>query len=164
MERNNLIVGSRIYILRNSPDSIRFMTLICSEAMNFEDNLQPQVRQTLMWADLPYLVFNPQLNPAPADSRFTDFRKFIFQSDNKEIISLNWNNRSTIGHGKMITHGSSRSGIYIKSDEINTTDYGRVKKNHALGLYYFNMAIQASTVASVNFLVQLFSAKFFASI
>lgn len=89
---------------------------------------------------MPYLVFNPQANSSPCDSRFTDFRKFVLNSSNKEIISLNWNSDSKIGHNNLLPQGSSRTGFFVNSTEVDTNNYSRIKHNHDLGLYYFNMS------------------------
>ncbi len=137
LERDNLIQGNIIYILRNSVASIQLITLICSEAMNFAAALTHEVRETIHWEDLPYLVLNPMINPEPAHPHFAAFRKSIFYSNNKEIIELNWNRHSKIGHKDLLTYKSSRSAVFIKSTEIDDKDIKRIRKNHKLGLYYF---------------------------
>lgn len=137
IERDNLIEGKEIYVIRNHPtNSINLMTLICSEALNFRDMLTDANKDYLDWEDKPYLIFQPQLNPKPTDHGFVDFRKFVLQSKDKEIISLNWQVDTLIG-GVKIEHSSSRSGLYLKSDEINLDDRSRIVNNHKLGLYYF---------------------------
>jgi hypothetical protein len=136
VERNNLIQGNQIFILSNSPDSISFFSLICSEAMNFPDALQQNQQAIQGWIDNPFLIYNPQLNPNPTHQNFTSFRKFVFRFSKKEIISLNWNNKSKLGAANFMEYNTSRSGFYIQSDEIDLSP-NRIKKNHKHGMYYF---------------------------
>ncbi len=136
IERNNLIQGNQIFILRNSPDSISFFSLICSEAMNFPDALQQNQQAIQRWIDSPFLIYNPQLNPNPTHRNFTSFRKFVFRFSRKEIISLNWNNKSTLDGDDFMEYNTSRSGFYIQSEEIDLSP-ARIKKNHKHGMYYY---------------------------
>lgn len=138
VEADNIILGHSVYVLRNSISSVNFLSLICSEAMNFPNAMNAAAMRKLEWNDKPFLIFNPQLNPEPTYSRFCDFRKFVMSTERKEVISLNWTSTSYID-GKPITrHNSSRSGFWIHSTEVNLAN-SRVKDNHRLGLYYFSM-------------------------
>ncbi|PKP43154.1 MAG: hypothetical protein CVT93_00805 [Bacteroidetes bacterium HGW-Bacteroidetes-10] len=141
VERDNLIQGNQIYILRNCPDSISFFSLICSEAMNFPEAMQQNQQAIQGWIDCPFLIYNPQLNPDPTHQNFTDFRKFVFRFSKKEIISLNWNNKSKIGDADFMKYKTSRSGFYIQSEEIDLSP-ARIKKNHMRGMYYFFYGIK----------------------
>lgn len=136
VERNNIIHGSEIYILRNNPTSIKLLSQICSEAMNFPQAMSEDVRTTLRWEDDPFLILNPQLNPNPSHPDFRNFRQFVLSFSDKEIISVNWNNKSRFSTGLMMRESCSRSAFYIKSNQINTTD-NRILRNHNKGLYYF---------------------------
>jgi hypothetical protein len=141
VERDNLIQGKEIYILRNSTDSVYFFSLICSEAMNFQNELNQAKQGAIEWIDRPYLIYHPQLNPDPAHTNFSAFRKFVFRFSKKEIISLNWNNRTTYNNHPFLTFNTSRSGFYIQSDEINLAEQ-RIKHNHKHGLYYFYFGLK----------------------
>ncbi len=143
IERDNYIPGNNIYVFNNShgESSIRLFTLICSEAINFKDKLTLELKEKLQWNDLPFLILNPQLNPKPAHPDFINFRNTLLSSEYKEIISLNWSLRTKYGSEKFIKNKSSRSGFYIKSNEINLNDINRIKKNHARGLYYYNLSM-----------------------
>jgi hypothetical protein len=137
VERNNLIQGKTVFIIRDKENSINLFSLICSEAMNFPHSLSQELSEKIGWEDKPFLILNPQFNPSPRHNSFIEFRKFVFEADKKEIISLNWNRRSTILGGAFIEGGSSRSGIYLRSDDIDVDNSKRIKKNHIKGLYYF---------------------------
>ncbi len=139
-EHNHLIQGKIIYVIQNSTfPTVSFMTLICSEAMNFKDSLNIATLQKLDWEDKPFIIYNPQCNPKPQHPDFTAFRKFIFEGNDKELISLNWHQDSIIAGKLVFTESSPRSGFALKSTEVNLKDKNRIKKNHQLGLYYFNL-------------------------
>lgn len=137
IERDHLIEGKEIYILRNNPTSQHLLTVICSEAMTFQDNLTEVNRLKLQWSDMPYLILNPQINPGPSHQNFVSFRNHVFRWDRKEIIGLNWNNLSKIGAKNLLKDGAGRSGIFLKSTDIKFSDFARIKGNHKRGLYYF---------------------------
>ncbi|RYE58913.1 MAG: hypothetical protein EOP48_02400 [Sphingobacteriales bacterium] len=137
MERDHMVKGRQIYVLRNNPDSVFLMTLICSEAMNFKDELTPANRTLLSWANTPYLLLNPQANPEPIYPSFVEFRTSVFRTERKEIVSVNWNNCSKIGEKIMHPEKWSRSGIYMRSSDVEPNNLVRLRANHKLGMYYF---------------------------
>lgn len=141
VERDNLIEGEEIYVLRNSCQSIHFFSLICSEAINFQGAMNEDNVAKLDWIDKPYLIFNPQMNPKPTHSEFSDFKKYILSEDRKELIVLNWANTSKLEGKDLLTDRSTRSGFWIKSHEINCEE-SRIKTNHRLGMYYFHLQQQ----------------------
>ena len=137
IERDHLIEGKKIYVLRNNANSQHLLSVICSEAMTLPDNLTEENQSILHWSDIPYLILNPQVNPGPVHQNFIRFRNHVFRWDRKEIIGLNWNNSSKIGAKDLLKDGCGRSGIFLKSQEIKFSDFTRIKNNHALGMYYF---------------------------
>jgi hypothetical protein len=137
IERNHLIQGRVIYILSNPGVSTKLISVICSEAMNFSTMLTPDIQQDIVWHDHPFIILNPMVNPEPAHPSFAMFRQFVLTSDKKQIIELNWNNRSMNGPRSLITDGASRSGIFLDSNEVNQKDTARIRHNHERGLYYF---------------------------
>ncbi|MNK11841.1 hypothetical protein D3C87_298900 [compost metagenome] len=137
IERDNMIPGNEIYILRNSKTSVHLMSVVCSEAMNLPSQMTPNVQNDLLWGDIPFLVLNPQVNPGPVHTCFLTFRNFVLSSQRTEIIGLNWNNVSKIGSEALLSSKFSRSGIYTRSSDVNFKNLARVKENHKRGLYYF---------------------------
>ncbi|MCZ4243976.1 hypothetical protein [Pedobacter punctiformis] len=137
IERDNMVKGREIYILRNDEESVNLLTVICSEAMNLHQNLDTAVKLRLRWVDTPFLILNPQANPQPAHSDFIAFRNNILNGERKEILGLNWNNVSKIDNASLVQNKSSRSGYYVKSNEIDFTAIKRIRGNHKLGMYYF---------------------------
>ena len=138
VERNHMIQGRVIYILRNPDVSTNLISVICSEAMNFSTMLTPHMQQDISWHDEPFFILNPMVNPEPAHPLFAGFRQFVLKSDKKQIIELNWNNQSLIGNDPLIKDGASRSGIFLNSHEVNQKDTVRIRHNHKRGLYYFH--------------------------
>lgn len=137
IERDNIILGKKIYILKNRISSIHLFTLICSEAMNLRKELNDEASEKLDWEDKPYLILHPQFNPKPYHEDFIDFRRFVFNQEHKEIISLNWQLNSKVGGDSLLPQKNGRSGFYVRSNELNLKD-SRINKNHKKGLYYFN--------------------------
>jgi hypothetical protein len=143
IERDNMIEGNEIIILRNSgtEPKINFITLICSEAMVFALNLTAQVQQSIDWVDKPFIIFNPQCNADPAHSRFVEFRKFVLEYEKKEIITLNWNVTSFVNGRLLPRYSTVRSSIFLKSNEVETIKGNVIKNNHKLGLYYYSKGL-----------------------
>jgi len=141
LERDNLIEGKVIWILKNASDSHCFMSIICSEAMNFSRELTGQKMIDIGWNTSPYYVYHPQANPNPTFVDFIAFRRFILDTEQKEIIALNWNANSTYKKNPLIEFGTTRSGIYTQSLELDLSEH-RVKTNHLNGLYYFAFGIK----------------------
>jgi hypothetical protein len=137
VERDNMIPGNEIYILRNSKTSVHLMTVICSEAMNLSKEMTQEVQDDLFWGDMPFLVLNPQVNPGPNHPFFLGFRNFVLSAQRTEIIGLNWNNVSKIGGNALLSSKFSRSGIYTRTTDVNFKNLARVRENHKRGLYYF---------------------------
>jgi hypothetical protein len=138
IERDNMIPGNEIYVLRNNKTSVHLMTVICSEAMNLSSEMTRDVQRNLLWGDIPFLVLNPQVNPGPNHPYFLDFRNFVLSAQRTEIIGLNWNNLSKIGRNDLLSSKFSRSGIYTRTSDVNFKNFARVRENHKRGLYYFH--------------------------
>lgn len=156
VERDNMIEGKTVYLLRNNTESINFITLICSEAMNFASQLIGDVPAVIGWLDRPFLIFNPQLNGQPIHENFRAFRRFVMGRPKREIISLNWSMNSKIGHDNFIQIGTSRSGFIVQSNEVELKSSTRLRKNHADGMYYFNFGIKDRHAFILNSFVEAF--------
>jgi hypothetical protein len=137
VERDNIILGKEILILKNSANSISLCSFICSEAMNVPAELTLEKQNEIGWLDTPFLILNPQLNGEPTHPRFTAFRKFIMERPRKEVITLNWAADTKIGDKFLMDSGTSRSGLVINSNEIDQNNTARIRQNHNNGLYYF---------------------------
>ena len=137
IERDNIILGQKIYVIKNNLSTINLITVICSEAMDFRAYLTQANKDFLEWVDKPYYLLHPQFNPDPYHRDFIDFRACVFSEEHKEIIALNWQLRSKVVGSDLLPHCNARSGFYINSNQLNLTP-GRINANHKKGLYYFN--------------------------
>lgn len=119
IERDNLIEGDNIYIIKNNNTSVRLVSFICSEAMNVSSYLTDEIKSEYYWNDMPFLILHPQINPDPSHNDFVDFRRGILKSDKKEIISLNWGRDTYIGSNNWYqTRGNTpRSGVFLKQEK-----------------------------------------------
>lgn len=140
IERDNLIEGDNIYIIKNNNTSVRLISFICSEAMNVSSYLTDEIKSEYYWNDMPFLILHPQINPDPSHNDFVDFRRGILKSDKKEIISLNWGRDTYIGSNNWYqTRGNTpRSGVFFKTREINYSE-NYIDNNHKKGFYFLNI-------------------------
>nr|WP_315422400.1 hypothetical protein [uncultured Pedobacter sp.] len=131
IEAENLLFGTRRFIIRNNEDSIYLATIICSESL--EIDLSRELRQ---FADKPYLLLHPQMNSGARTNAFKSYRTNFYnacvEDSDKELICLNWSKGSTIAEKEL---GYSSSALYTKAKKINLED-GRIAKNDLLGLYF----------------------------
>lgn len=138
IERDHYIPGRKLYVFRNAVDSIYLFTLICSEAIVFENSEASLRKIDPRWSIAPYIILNPQLNPEANHSDFRQFRRKILQNEKKEIITLNWTLGSSIKVGNAATRLDRfpGSGIYTDADGINFAKDDNFLQNHHRGLYY----------------------------
>ena len=134
LERDNLATGSKLYVLRKDIHSIHLSAISCSDAFSgvWRQTVNSQV-------NTPYLIFHPQLNDAPRQLTYTNYRREFFRTGNKEkeVFSLNWA-QST----RLKLHNSHRefpfnqpySAIFSQSSELDLKE-PRVTDNHRRGLY-----------------------------
>jgi hypothetical protein len=129
---DNLIRGQRRYIIRNNMRSIFLITLICSGCFDFQKDCDE-----LIFNNKPYIIFHPQLNLAPRNTQFKNYRSDIYydqKMSEKDTICLNWAKGTNI-LGEEIS--LSCSSIYIKSESTTSKiDLKRIQNNDKLGLYY----------------------------
>lgn len=131
-ERDHLICGERIYIWHNPQDNIRLISLICSDALAFNEAATGQCRFDLH----PYLVFHPQLIADPHHIDISAYRNRLFgqaMSERLEVLTLNWARGFTLPNRAPSQYGGS--AIYTKSPKFELSDT-RLEANHQKGLFY----------------------------
>ncbi len=140
LELNNLIEGNNIYILKNNNSSVRLITFVCSEAMNVPSEITQSIMDSIDWIDKPFLILNPQFNPKPSHDNFIAFRKFILQTEKKEIISLNWGRNTMIAKKSFypIDVNCPRSGIFFKTNELEYREK-YIVNYHKKGGYFLHI-------------------------
>lgn len=137
IESDNYKNGRTVYILRNDVNSVYLFSLICSEAMNFRINEQFNADHDNRWNGNAYIILNPQLNPNPNSREFQIFYESVLTDyTQKDLICLNWANGTTANGNAFIQF--SRSGIFIKSHQIDFDRDTRFISNHQKGLYYLS--------------------------
>jgi hypothetical protein len=151
-ERDRLIVGETIYFLHNQKDTIRLMTLICSDSLEFD----PYATDDECRMDIhAYLIFHPQLCYNPRHAAIQNYRTRLFMAEPSkatEVIVLNWAHKFKIDK---ITSPYGGSTIYLKSDKFDRAD-GTLDANHKLGLYYANWRGQRTNMCLLNYDEHLF--------
>lgn len=130
-ERDNLILGNEVYVLRNINESSRLFTLICSDALGINNNQYYDG-----FINNPHLIIHVQLNPKPHHDNFRNYRTGIFQYDldNKEVICANWA-KDVVMNGQNFSQFGG-SAIYMKnSDKVNVAET-RLDTNQIRGLSF----------------------------
>jgi len=146
-EADHLIRGQKIYFLRGQNDYIRFVTLICSETLEFQldQNLAQQIDQH------PSIIFHPQLTGDPNNAAARKYRNDLYSntcSRDLEVITLNWARGTKIGDQAQTRYGSS--AVFMKSDKFDHSDV-RLHQNHLRGIYYCNWQINRTRLCLFNF-------------
>ncbi len=138
LEQQKLVPGQHSYILRNAPDSINLVTVICSDAMMFDGrNIYPGAEG--QWDIQPYIILSLQMNPQPTHIEFRDFRRNILKTANKDVISLNWSSESSATGNPDFFNEYCKSNISIVTEHIKNDsriEEELIDANHKKGLYY----------------------------
>ena len=131
-ERTHLVCGNLIYYWHNPTDVIRLVSLICSDALEFDE----AARAKCGFAIHPYIIFHAQLIQNPRHPDISAYRGQLFSQDVSkeiEILALNWARGFTLPDEEPSQYGGS--AIYTKSPQFDTAD-NRLEANHQKGLYY----------------------------
>jgi hypothetical protein len=145
-EQDNLIRGNFIYFWRNPDDNIRLISLICSEALAFDQAAENQCR----FGVHAFIVLHPQLNPAPRHADISAYRGHFFARQwglNVDVISLNWA-RGFVLLGSGSLYGAS--AIYTKAPEFLASD-ARLDANHRKGLFYAHWVRHRTELCVLSF-------------
>jgi hypothetical protein len=158
LEADNLIEGDIVYIIKNSNNSIRLMSFICSEAINFNATYINDLTENHSWTDSPFLIFSLQYNPLPSYVDFIAFKKFSLEKDKRELITLNWGVNTVTPSGKPFFSktNSPRSSIYFRTTN-DDLDHSTTKiiENHKKGLYFLQI-LRTKRVYILNGEIELF--------
>ncbi|MGX9247999.1 hypothetical protein [Flavobacterium sp. I3-2] len=158
LEAENLIEGENVYIIKNNHNSIRLMSFICSQAINFDASYKEQLINHHSWTDSPFLVLNLQYNPNPSHIDFIAFKKFVLEKEKRELITLNWGIETTFINGNNLYNETNtpRSAIYFRTTD-DDLDFRTVniEENHKKGLYFLQI-LRTKRVYFLNGNVELF--------
>jgi hypothetical protein len=146
-ERDHLLCGRRIYVWHNPVDNIRLISLICSEALLFDQADTNELRFDLH----PYVIFHPQLVPNPRHIGISAYRSRLFGhvvGERVEVLTLNWARGFTLP-GEL-PNRCGGSAIYTKSPQFVTSD-ARLNANHTKGLFYTYWHAQRTELCLFSF-------------
>ncbi|MGA6118712.1 hypothetical protein [Sphingobacterium anhuiense] len=150
-ERDNLILGRTFYVIKNQFESVRLITLICSDTL---DNLNFRDLQDGMFITAPLMILHIQLNQKPFANNYKLYRNILFQmgtkDSNKEVICLNWARNVQIFGEDKVFNKVAGSALYLKSQKLEKTD-DCINLNHKRGMYYLNWESKRAHVYLLNF-------------
>lgn len=131
-EVNGLQCGTCIYQFGGAGQSLKLVSLICSDVFNFLDADATAVYDRA-------LVIHIQLNPKPRHVEYRRYRDRLlrFQGDQTEIICLNWARdvEEFCGVETKLWKNISGTAWYLKPDKFDERD-ATLCANHRRGLYY----------------------------
>lgn len=152
-ERDNIILGNTFYVLRNRQESVRLITLICSDTLT---DMNFNTLEEGKYLPLPLLILHIQLNQSPFSENYKLYRNQLFsrgdKDANKEVICLNWARKvyyNTDG-GPADFNKVSGSAFYLKSTKLTRSD-AQINANHKAGMYYTNWAPKRTHIYLLNF-------------
>lgn len=148
-EKDHMIQGKKIYILRNQEDSNSLVTLICSDSLLVKlDKLPGNTQRS-------YFILHIQLNKYPLHPGFSNYRAMYYGNSSKEreFLCLNWAKNSFIYYKLPEDPISSDenypndnsvtlfggSALYSKKNKLNLRDSNtreKLRVNHEKGLHY----------------------------
>ena len=146
-EVNGLQKGTCVYQFGGIERSLGLVSLICSDALAFEDAHAKEIYDRA-------LIVHLQLNPNPRHEEFQRCRATLlrFQGDATEIISLNWAKDvlEWCGQHAKAWHNIGGSAWYLKSEQFDKQDT-TLCKSHRRGLYYTWLKPQRAHALFFNF-------------
>jgi hypothetical protein len=150
-ERDNLIRGTKFYVLSNEFESSRLVVLLCSDSLLDPDFYNAQ---NGFFLNVPLLIVHLQLNQKPFQLKYKNYRSNLFshggKSSNKEIICLNWARGVRVVGQENAWNSYGGSAFYLKSEKVELTDT-RLNHNHKHGLYYSNWIERRAHVYFLNY-------------
>ena len=146
-ERDHLIPGTTRYVLHNSDYYLQFVTIVCSEALEFQLDSEATVR----FSKHPSIVFHPQLIDEPRHPDIRRYREQLYGnqcSSHLEVLTLNWAREFKAGTDPPSIRGNS--AIFMKSDKFDRSDQ-KLHRNHILGAYYSRWQQHRTDICVFNF-------------
>ena len=132
-EATRMAKGRNVYLFERG-NEVRLMTIICSDAFAFSDDLVKEHYENL-------LLLHIQLNEKPRNEDYMRFRRklFAFDCDRTELICLNWAENIVFdlqdGAPTVTKKNISASSWHSKSNKFATDD-SHIEHNHGYGVYY----------------------------
>jgi hypothetical protein len=131
-EINNMHPGKAVYRFGAAGRTLCLLTLICSDALSFDDTLAARTYDRA-------LILHLQLNQKPRHDVFRRYRDRLMQidGDNTEVICLNWaaGIRVWSNGAEIPWNNIAGSGWYLRPGTFDLRDE-TLAANHRKGLYY----------------------------
>lgn len=154
-EVDGLQLGSQVYEFGNSGQTVRLVSLICSDALAFDDALAQRVYDRA-------LIIHVQLNPNPRQSQFRGYRDKLlgFAGDETELICLNWAQDVRQWSGEHELHWGNIAGSawYLKLKDYDDRDEV-LCQNHQNGLYYTRLQSMRAHALFFNYNPAIFRVR-----
>jgi hypothetical protein len=146
-EVSGLEVGLRVYQFGTAGQSIRLVSLLCSDAFAFKD---PEANQLYDRS----LILHLQLNPSPRQAQYRAYRDRLlqYQGDETEIVCLNWARNVTEWSkgSEKCWKNIAASAWYLRPDKFDCRD-ATLDANHRRGLYYTWLGPQRCNALFLNY-------------
>lgn len=134
VEQRSMIVGTQVYTFNRAQDQIGLMSIICSDAFAYSDELVNDSHTNM-------LLIHIQLNPKPAHRDFSNYRRrlqSIASNREVELICLNWSGaiveKKDDGREEA-WHNNAGSAFYLPPRKYKPDEY-LIEAAHRLGIYY----------------------------
>jgi hypothetical protein len=146
-EINNLQKGTCIYQFGGIGQTLKLVSLICSDVFAFKDAQAETIYDRA-------LVVHIQLTPKPRQEQYRQYRERLFQfkGDATELICINWAKDVHEWSGDHVKpwHNISGSAWYLRPEQFDEGD-SALCANHQHGLYYTWLASLRSHVLFFNY-------------
>lgn len=133
VEQRSLALGSVVYTFNRGLNQIGLMSIICSDAFDFDDATVDDFHRGM-------LLIHVQLNPKPAHADYARYRTRLLSvasGRDVELLCLNWAGnvieRTTVGDKPW--NNNAGSAYYVPPEKFNAEDQ-IVDEAHRRGLYY----------------------------
>lgn len=133
-EATGMLPGERVYLFGTQPQETRLLTLICSDAFDFDSQTIENIYDGL-------LVLHIQLNGDPRHGQYKPYRQALYQyrGSDTEVFCLNWAADIELLEGekqKSLKLGNiAGSAWYVRAPQFDRDD-DKLKKNQEKGMYY----------------------------
>ena len=134
VEQRCLYVGELVYTLNREINRIGLISIICSDAFKFDDDLVAACHKDM-------LIIHAQLNPKPAHADYARYRKRLLSVATRrdvELLCLNWAADVQERGSDGLVNGwenNAGSGFYVPPAKFAAQE-ATVVANHWNGLYY----------------------------
>lgn len=134
VEQRSMIVGSQVYTFNRAQDQIGLMSIICSDAFAYSEELVNESHTNM-------LLIHIQLNPKPAHKDFSNYRsrlQSIASRRDVELICLNWAGaikEKKVDGREESWNNNSGSAFYFPPSKYKANE-SLIESAHRFGVYY----------------------------